>query len=112
MTRTGYCPSCQQNVLLIREEINIALVVLLLIFTVGIGLIIYLIIYYNKEEDKCIHCKTIVTTLNVPYSQTTSDISLQNYQKEIEPQGNYCPFCGEQLRGKESNFCSNCGSKI
>ena len=42
---SGWCPRCQQNVLLTREEIDTCLAVVLLIFTAGIGLLIYLAIY-------------------------------------------------------------------
>ena len=67
---TGYCPRCQQNVLLKREEIDTCLAIILLIFTAGIGLLIYLAIYYSKAEDRCIHCGAKITALQSPSPYT------------------------------------------
>lgn len=48
MSRTAYCSNCQKNVLLVREDIDIPLAIILLVFTAGFGLFVYLIIYYNR----------------------------------------------------------------
>ncbi len=111
---TGYCPHCKQNVLLVREDINILLAIILLCFTCGIGLIIYLIIYYSQKEDRCIHCNTQITSLPDQYSQTI--LPNQTQYREVETisgeTANYCPLCGEKLDNQTQNFCPHCGSKI
>jgi hypothetical protein len=118
----AYCPNCKQNVLLVREDINWPLAIILLCFTVGIGLVIYLIIYYSQVEDRCIHCHTQVIAktaqyapspvLNTPSSQNPYQTANQNYQHSVKTKILYCPFCGEPLRDNKAQFCSNCGSKV
>lgn len=132
---TGFCPNCKQNVLLVREEINWPLAIILLCFTGGIGLIIYLIIYYSKTEDHCVHCHSQIKSITAPYAQP-AELKAQNTQnsyrfqtetqklqkseytgsesvegvKNIQP--NYCPFCGERLENKDAKFCPHCGTKV
>ncbi len=117
---TGFCSRCNQNVLLKREDIDVCLAMILLIFTAGIGLIIYLAIHYNKEPNYCEYCGTKITP-----SQ------FQTYQEEIQPQlqqapqfipvegdeefigeiSNYCSYCGEKLEVR-IKYCPNCGSQV
>ena len=121
---TGYCYHCKQNVLLRREDIDICLALILLIFTAGIGLVIYLAIYYSKEEDRCVHCgATCTQTLNRSNSQPTQQISnqtphevsslpiqevVENHAKDVH----FCPFCGDSIQQVGVKFCPNCGSKV
>ncbi|MHA1821596.1 MAG: hypothetical protein ACTSU2_11545 [Promethearchaeota archaeon] len=76
----GYCPHCGRMVTTTREDIDVGLALFLLFCTGGIGLIIYLIIYYTQPEDKCVFCKTKVLP-NPPAipSQTTS----ANYYNKV-----------------------------
>ena len=132
---TGFCPNCKQNVLLVREEIDWPLAIILLCFTAGIGLIIYLIIYYSKTEDHCVHCHSQIKTITAPYAQP-AQLKAQNVQnpfhfqnetqnqqkseyavgesvegdKTIQP--NFCPFCGERLENMDAKFCPHCGTKV
>ena len=53
---SGYCGHCQQQVSAKREEIDICLAIILAIFTVGIGLAIYLAIWHSKPINRCVHC--------------------------------------------------------
>ena len=118
---TGFCPRCNQQVLLKREDIDTCLALILLIFTAGIGLIIYLIIYYNKAEDKCIHCGTRITAFQAqsPYTyqtqvpnQQSSFTSPVNVSEEVTgSRPSFCALCGEKL-DLGIKFCPNCGSKI
>ncbi|MFW9873813.1 MAG: zinc-ribbon domain-containing protein [Candidatus Thorarchaeota archaeon] len=118
---TGWCPRCQQNVLLKREEIDTCLAIILLIFTAGIGLIIYLAIYYSKAEDRCIHCGYKITTIQTPspYTYESHPNTLQSsystpaiVTEEITgTRPNFCALCGEKLE-IGAKYCQNCGSQI
>lgn len=116
---TGWCPRCQQNVLLKREEIDTCLAIILLIFTAGIGLIIYLAIYYSRPEENCVHCGAKITALQTqsPYtSQPQIQQSPYSAPASIPEEvtgviSNFCPLCGEKL-DMGIKFCPNCGSQI
>lgn len=118
---TGFCQHCNQNVLLRRDEFDVCLAIILLLFTAGIGLIIYIAIYYSKPEDRCVHCGYKIAYIDssqyLPQENHTQD-----YQQPIPPQPIqqsvpienktiYCTFCGEQVKSGV-NYCPNCGSKI
>jgi predicted RNA-binding Zn-ribbon protein involved in translation (DUF1610 family) len=121
----GYCPNCRQNVLLVREAINWPLAIILLIFTGGIGLIIYLIIYFNQARSRCIHCHSLIPLKSNNAIQTPSPIQTGNQlrqeseittgdtAKDVKTQRQqFCSFCGERLISKDANFCPYCGTKI
>ena len=124
LNQTGYCYHCKQQVLLKREDIDICLALILLIFTAGIGLLIYLAIYYGKEENRCVHCgATCSQTFERPGPQVAPQVSPQpQYQERaLPPQEiekpktkdvNFCPFCGDSFDQQGVKFCSNCGSKV
>ncbi|MFX1572223.1 MAG: hypothetical protein ACFFB0_05705 [Promethearchaeota archaeon] len=120
---TGFCPRCNQYVLLTRERIDTCLAIILLIFTAGIGLIIYLIWYYSKAEDTCVHCGTKIT-VSQPQSQFAYQSQPQNLQGPYSAQApieetekvtgditNYCALCGEKLE-TGVKYCPNCGGKV
>jgi hypothetical protein len=117
---TGYCPRCKQDVLLTREDINWGVAILLLCFTGGIGLIIYLVIYYSKPEDRCIHCNMRIVRGSSQYSsrslisqnESFSSKEIQKIQPNENDQPKYCPFCGEKLESSNVKFCSSCGTKV
>ena len=118
---TGFCPRCNQNVLLIRKDFDTCLAIILLIFTAGIGLIIYLAVYYSRREDRCAHCGTQITISQSqksysyqPQIQTQSTLSpppgiISEEIKGVTPQ--FCALCGEKLE-PGTKFCPNCGSKF
>lgn len=114
----GYCPYCKMKVILKREGINIPLAILLGIFTGGIGLLIYLAIYYNRTEDRCIHCRNRIfplqTQVNSSNYQAQSKLTTTKEMIE-EVRGDklfYCAFCGEKLDERNIEYCSNCGGRI
>ena len=117
---TGYCPRCQQKVLLTREKIDACLAVILLIFTGGIGLIIYLAVYYNKPKSHCVHCGTKIKELQtIPYTHQSqpqiqnslSPTHINSNEQILGARPNYCAFCGEKI-DVGMNYCQNCGSKV
>ena len=114
----GYCPYCKTNVNLKREGINIPLAILLGIFTGGIGLLIYLAIYYNRAEDRCINCRNSIfplqTQVNSSNYKTKSTLTTSTKRIE-EVKGDklfYCAFCGEKLDERNVEFCPNCGGRV
>ena len=123
--RVGYCPICKQNVMLVREAINWPLSIILLIFTGGIGLIIYLAIYYNKPESRCIHCHTQILMESNKSVQSSTYIQAE-HQKAHHSDGNsdikvktnetsnqkYCSYCGEPQLNELAKFCPHCGSRV
>ena len=120
--RVGYCPNCKQNVMLVREALNWALVIILIIFTGGIGLIVYGIIYFNKPASRCIHCHSQITLTPTSSVQTSNQVQIDTRLEQkrdvdsaenIKPQPqNFCSFCGEALLNNEAQFCAHCGAKV
>jgi len=106
-----YCPKCKDKVLTKREEINIPLLIILGIFTGGLGAIVYLVIFYNQEQNRCVHCNSICQKVS-----KNPDVSRGiNNLPQARNIYNFCPSCGNkliQLDYTESNFCSYCGGKL
>lgn len=121
---TMYCPNCKTNVLTVREDFRVGLAIILAIFTGGIGLLIYLAIYLDKEQNRCIHCKTacqiqqemVLTNSNyqVLNQSHQSQLVVTTIEKESAEDGaKFCYNCGVQLTGRGgSKFCPYCGSNI
>ena len=121
----GYCPFCKQNVLLVREAVNWSLIIILIIFTGGIGLIVYGIVYFNKTPSRCIHCRSQIAlgpTRNVQSTnqnqtitqlEQESDINAGDHVKDNKTQQlKFCSFCGEALLNRNAKFCAHCGTKV
>jgi hypothetical protein len=122
---TMYCPKCNSNVLTAREDIDICLAIILLIFTGGIGLIIYLVIYYGKDPIRCIHCNSICKPKLVEKEQVSNPVlksepsyvvqpfSVQQEEENVGSPPKYCFNCGVQLDERTGlKFCAFCGTKI
>lgn len=118
-----YCPNCKKNVLTVREDINICLIILLGIFTAFIGPLIYLAIYYEKEPNRCAHCKSICQPIsNMQNDSALKPAQINKYQEvetNIENNGNvaadseFCSNCGVKIGKREGlKFCAFCGTKI
>ena len=109
----GYCPNCQQNVLMKRTDINVYLAIILFIFGF-FGFIIYLIIHFTRPPDKCVHCETQCTTRLV---DSTGQLILKenidaSSTKIVGSKPNYCPLCGEKMDARNPDFCPNCGTHL
>ncbi|MBA7531185.1 hypothetical protein ES705_23396 [subsurface metagenome] len=120
-----YCSNCKTNVLTMREEIDICLVIILCIFTAGFGLLIYLAIYYDKKPIHCVHCKATCqpnlseqtnnhSTLKTNEAKSYQEIKLyKSNEPAIEEHSIFCYNCGVQLSEREGlKFCAFCGTKI
>lgn len=119
----GFCHKCGKEVYMKREDIDICLCIILAIFTAGIGLLIYMVIYLDKKENRCIHCNSICSPLmdvrSNPYSQNAhQEIPKQIvYTKQMDRNSNYTHH-SESNNGYEVNdysepkFCYNCGSHL
>ena len=120
-----YCPNCKQNVLTVREDINICLLIILGIFTAFIGPLIYLAIYYDKEPNRCVHCKSICQPISniqndsVLYSKPSQINKYQELETNTEKnvkvaaESKFCSNCGVKIGEREGlKFCAFCGTKI
>jgi rubrerythrin len=85
---------------------DFCIALMLLIFTVGIGLILY---YYAREKNRCVHCDSLC------------QFQLPEGQKEILSNGTieikgrtvlHCPYCGAKVNNKNMASCPSCGSQI
>ena len=109
-TTTMYCPQCGKNVLTCREDINLFLAFILVIFTSGIGLLIYLIIYYEREPTHCVHCKTVCEPLYLENSTENSGSVTPVHTKDSST--HYCFNCGVPIEREETKYCPLCGTLI
>ncbi len=116
-----YCPKCEKNVLVKRKELDLCLLVVLCIFTGGLGAIIYLLIYYSKDPKHCVYCNTLcVSELNHSEKEISKEthhnsILVDNVKKQITHEIRYCPNCGVNLKNKinpKLNFCPYCGENL
>ncbi len=120
-----YCPNCKMNVLTVREDIDICLLIILAIFTACIGPLIYLAIYYDKEPNRCVHCKSICQPIsnigndNVLGSkppQINKHQEAENYVEinaKFADNSKFCSNCGVKIGEREGlKFCAFCGTKI
>lgn len=118
--QTGYCPHCEKDVLMRREEFNWFLGIILLIFTSGIGLFVYLVIYLNQDEIYCVHCGHMCTMKQLEYKEQEQLPNYAEQQVYTAPEklfkgekAIYCPFCGVELGDRsEVQFCALCGAKV
>jgi hypothetical protein len=96
----------------------------LLCCTCGVGIIVYLIIYYSKPENRCIHCYSIVETrISEPYEQPIQSSKLQTreniYEISQKPlqtiekveREKFCPYCGLNIP-ENARYCPGCGAKV
>jgi len=81
-------------------------------------------IYYSRPENRCVHCKSTITsqspgeipqtklsqtqTAQVEFNQETQN---QVVVSQVSEKQNYCPFCGEKNE-EDTKFCTSCGAKI
>jgi len=120
-----YCPNCKTNVLTVREDINLCLIIILCILSAGFFVLIYLAIYYGKEPNRCVHCKSICqpisnnqndSVLNIKTSQSDNHKETENYVKinaQIAEESKFCSNCGVKIGEREGlKFCAFCGTKI
>lgn len=119
-----YCPKCNTNVETKKEEFKVGLAILLVIFTGGLGLLIYVAIYLDKAKNRCIHCNSICHFQPVN-NQPTSNYQLISSSNQITSQKavvqtqlveetvKYCFSCGVELDSREdAKFCRFCGTNI
>jgi len=113
---TLYCPHCKTNVLAVREEFNWCLLIILAIFTAGFGVLIYLAIYFNKPENRCVHCNSICRLREVQVISNPYHVGNQMQVVQLQGQANeesvkYCLNCGVKLE-RAGKFCAYCGTNI
>ncbi|MFX1365993.1 MAG: hypothetical protein ACFFCE_01340 [Promethearchaeota archaeon] len=120
-----YCPKCNKNVYTKKNEFNVGLAIFLAIFTGGIGLLIYVAVYLDREHHpKCIHCNSVCYEpmedhqAIASYQVMSGSNQVQNQQLVLETYKNqekskFCYNCGSELDPNEkAKFCALCGSSI
>ena len=109
-----------------REDIDWMLVIVLLIFTAGIGTLIYLLIHAGKIENRCVHCNSrclpqktgqvvsLTTPVVNPYLHNHENQQVQIIQTNINENtsAKYCSNCGSKLERQNISFCPYCGTNI
>ena len=116
-----YCEKCRANVLTKREDLDVGIIIILFIFTAGLGVLIYLVVYYDKNPNRCIHCNSVCKPMLIEYQ---SDKKLASVEEKSEKMHNYisineikevskfCYNCGTELDERERKFCPFCGVNI
>ena len=123
-----YCPHCEKHVIAKRQDFNLWLFLFLCLVTGGIGAIIYLAVWYNFDENRCIHCKAICQITREPPQNkevihSRSDTNRQQNLLERRSGNlvstniklNFCPNCGAQVKKTQGNaprFCPYCGENL
>jgi len=120
-----HCPKCNKNVYTKKNDFNIGLAIFLAIFTGGIGLLIYIAVYLDREnKPRCITCNSIcyepkedvqlvtnyqvISTSNQGQSQK---LILESHKNEESSK--FCYNCGSELdQSENAKFCALCGSSI
>jgi hypothetical protein len=105
-----------------KMEFNVAIAVILAIFTGGIGLLIYVAIYLDREKrPRCLQCNSVCypRTNAQPASnyQVVSTANQALNQKAIvltqtvDEKPKFCYNCGTELNQHDSaKFCPLCGT--
>jgi hypothetical protein len=125
-----YCPQCEKEVQTKREDINWAILVVLTIFTAGIGVLIYLSVYFRKPMNHCVYCNSVcyikeTERASISLQETSSSSANYNSNQAIttikkeridednnkqEKNYKYCINCGAEIGNrKQLNFCAYCG---
>ncbi|MFX1468213.1 MAG: hypothetical protein ACFFB8_06080 [Promethearchaeota archaeon] len=120
-----YCYKCDKNVHTKKNDFNIGLAIFLAIFTGGIGLLIYVAIYLDKEhKPRCIHCNSVCyeqienNLITSNYQLVSSSNQMQNQQfivekRPVDEKTKFCYNCGVELNQREhAKFCPLCGSPV
>lgn len=119
-----YCPKCKINVETKKEDFRVGLAIILIIFTGGLGLLIYVAIYLDKAKNRCIHCDS-ECNIQLVRNQSNSNYQLVSNTNQIHSQkavlqtqlvegpAKYCFSCGVELDSREdAKFCRFCGTNI
>lgn len=119
-----YCPKCKTNVETKKEDFRVGLAIILIIFTGGLGLLIYVAIYLDKVKNRCIHCDS-ECIIHLVRNQSNSNYQLISNTNQIASQKTvqvtqlvdekvkYCFSCGVELDSRDdAKFCRFCGTNI
>jgi len=118
-----YCPKCKMNVETKKEDFRVGLAIILVIFTGGLGLLIYAAIYLDKAKNRCIHCNSVCnaqlvinqSNSNYQLISSSNQMTSQKVLSVVQTSGSikYCFSCGVELDQREdAKFCRFCGTNI
>ena len=115
-----YCPNCERNTFTKRGNFSY-LLAFLLAFT-GLGLIIYILYYLDKKQNRCTYCETVC----IPRIPNDKQPNLKGQIEEIpkeqlefkpmvsnEVKASYCSSCGGNIGDREGiKYCALCGTHV
>lgn len=122
----GYCPHCEAIVQATRKSLDVALIILLAIFTAGIGVLIYLVIFYsNNDKNLCKECNSTLQTVPKHYDvssqgalaskpnpyKLSSETDTSKTEEVKSKKTEYCPYCGISV-APTNEQCPNCNCKL
>ena len=102
-----YCKKCQKETPFEREKMNKGLLIVLAIFTGGIGIPFYIWGHHANHKLLCIYCgseRFSPVTTYIPTESTVVEISGNKVR--------YCVFCGNSIDSKDTTYCPECGEVI
>lgn len=126
MVKYAYCKHCDKEVEKpIREPMQTfqkVIWVMLSIATLGIGLIIFIIIYANRTKDFCPTCRRKLEISGEPIKKEKEEEPLTAREKVLKKAGKAkekkdrtereTPSESEEEEEKEQTFCPYCGEDI
>ncbi|MBN1801361.1 MAG: zinc ribbon domain-containing protein [Candidatus Lokiarchaeota archaeon] len=97
-----------------KEEINWVLVIILAIFTGGIGVLIYFGIYFSKSQNKGSNSNYYPsnTQKEIISEQRSNPYSINITPEEEVVSVQFCPNCGVKLERERTRFCPYCGTNV
>ena len=106
-----YCKKCQKETPFEREKMNIGIIIVLAIFTGGIGIPFYIWGHHANHKKMCIYCGT------PRFNNLDSPIPMRepNNSSVVTISGNkikYCVYCGNSIENEDTTYCPECGEKI
>ncbi len=93
-----------------KEEINWIVVILLAIFTGGIGVIIYFGIYFSKPQNKNAISYSSKSVFQGEKRNPQYYIDASSEEEDVLVQ--FCPNCGTKLERENTRFCPYCGTNV
>ncbi|MBY9006752.1 MAG: hypothetical protein KGD63_08345 [Candidatus Lokiarchaeota archaeon] len=106
-----YCKKCQKETPFEREKMNIGVIIVLAIFTGGVGIPFYIWAHHSNHKKMCIYCGTprfSPIETSTPSSETPKSSVMHISGNKVK----YCDFCGNSIESENTTYCPECGEKL